>query len=520
MRKNGWLEPMHPVDSFWYSMDESTNLMVITALMEFNQRIPYHRLQTLLEKRLLIYKRFRQKIVWPVTRLGLPFWDYDANFDIQNHIIKVALPSPGDKKALARMIGDFMITPLDKEKPLWQVHLIENYDDGTVVLIRIHHAIADGIAMVRLLFSLADLQPADSPGRFLRRRPSSPNIMDILTPVEKKPKSKLEAIQETLNLLYRTGEVSVMKSLNLTEFMQKELMKTLAHPTYITQFARHTASLGLEFAAAMFKLAFMAEDKKTCLKGRISTQKGVFWTDPISLAKVKEIGKFYNCSINDVVLAAVTGALRNYCMARGNDLSDAESRFAVPVSVGHGSANVELGNKFSLVFLQLPLHLDDPVHRLRELRKRIRATRHSAEAYVGYQALKFLGIPPKRITKRGAGFFSKKLTGVLANVPGPTVPLYFEDLPVQNIMFWVPRIGNMGLGISIFSYMETVTIGIASDSRLVHDPADITRLIDDEFTQMHEIMKKNKQLNIVRKKQLNKINAEVDYTANEKPRSG
>lgn len=485
---------MSTVDSFWYSMDESTNLMVITAVMEFDACVEHAKLQDLLEKRLLIYKRFRQRIVWPVTRMGLPFWDYDANFDIQNHVIRLALPSPGDKKALARMISDLSIVPLDREKPLWQVHIIENYGGGSVVLVRIHHAIADAIVMVRLLFSLADLRPNGSFAGVAKKTAASEDRR------KSGKKSKVEMLRDTLNLLFRTGGVSVVKSLNLTELAQKELMKTLAHPSYITRFSKNAVSTGFGFAGALLRLAFMPEDKKTSLKGRIGTQKSVFWSNPVPLDKAGELGKFYRCSVNDVVMAAVTGALRNYCMYRGDDLTEAEARFAVPVNMGPQSPNVELGNKFSLVFLQLPLHMDDRVQRLRELRKRIRAAKDSAEAFIGYQAMRVLGIPPKRITKMGAGFFSRKLTGVLASVPGPQVPLYFTDLPVKNIMFWVPRIGNVGLGISIFSYAGAVTIGIASDSKLLPEPEKITLLFEKEFDQMHSTMKKKQQQNERRRK--------------------
>ncbi|MFO8112000.1 MAG: wax ester/triacylglycerol synthase family O-acyltransferase [Desulfosalsimonadaceae bacterium] len=494
MRKNGWLEPMSSVDSFWYSMDESTNRMIITAVMEFDEVVEYARLQDLLEKRLLLYKRFRQRIVWPATRLGLPFWDYDPNFDIRNHIIKLALPAPGDKKTLARMISDLSIVPLDKEKPLWQMHIIENYGAGSVVLLRIHHAIADGIAMVRLLFSLSDLHPSGDDAGCLKKTAVCSNSRNP------KKKNKIEMLRSTLNLLFRTGEVSVMKSLNLTEFIQKELMKTLAHPSYITQFSKNVSRIGLTFSAALYQLAFMSEDKRTSLKGRIGTQKSVFWSDPIALDKVRETAKYYRCTANDVVMAAVTGALRDYCLLRGDDLTEAEARFAVPVKVGSKSPNVALGNKFSLVFLHLPLHMDDRVQRIRELRKRIRAAKHSAEAFVGYQAMRVLGLPPKRITKIGAGFFSRKLTGVLASVPGPQVPLYFTDLPIRNVMFWVPRIGNLGLGISIFSYAETVTLGVAVDSRLLPEPEKITGFFAKEFDQMHRGMQKKKQHEETRRK--------------------
>jgi diacylglycerol O-acyltransferase / wax synthase len=480
--KKGWLEPMSTVDSLWYSMDESTNRMVITTVMEFTRCVDYEKLKDLLEKRLLIYKRFRQRVVWPATRLGLPFWDYDANFDIQNHVVKLALPSPGDKNALARMISDFAIVPLDRERPLWQVHIIENYDKGSVILVRIHHAIADGIALVRLLFSLTDLQPKGPSAAWPKRYSDEP---DTRPAIGKKGKTKVELIQETLNLLLRTGEVSMMKSLNLTEFIQKEVMKTVTHPTYIKKFARNSAGIGLSLGVALFRMIFIPDEKKSCFRGKIGTQKSVFWSNPVKLDKIKKISCFHRCTDNDVIMAAVAGALRTYGISRGSDFSDTEARFAIPVNVGSGGPNIELCNKFSFVFLSLPLHIQDPLKRLLEIRKRIRVIKNSPDAYVGYQALKMLGLPPKRITRHITGLLSRKLTGVLANIPGPQAPLYLTGLPIRNIMFWVPRMGSVGLGISIFSYAGAVTLGIASDSQLVPDPEAITVLFDQELEQMH-----------------------------------
>ena len=205
--------------------------------------------------------------------------------------------------------------------------------------------------------------------------------------------------------------------------------------------------------------------------------------NPMPLTSIKEIGGYFRCTINDVLMAAVSGALRRYLLERGDDLDDAEVRVAIPVNVRPESMDVELGNQFSLVILSLPVNMDDPVRRLRETRKRMRSIKESAEAFVGFQVMKIMGIPPQALSRKGARFFASKFTGILSNVPGPRQPLYFTDKMIKNMMFWVPRSGDVAIGISIISYAGNVSLGIATDTRVAPDPEKITEYFSDDFSQ-------------------------------------
>jgi WS/DGAT/MGAT family acyltransferase len=459
-------------------MDEPTNLMVITGVMEFDEMIEFSALRALFEKRLLCYDRFRQRVVWPTSQLGRPFWDEDPNFDILNHIIRVALPTPRDKATLQRMISDLSIIPLDKKKPLWQVHIIENYGEGCVLFIRIHHAIADGIALIRLLLSMADLQPNRS---FLRKGGKDKGE-------SAKESKRRSGTVESLNLFMRAA---VNTSVKTTSFVFDEFIKTLAYPSHLPKLAKLYGEIGLESTTVLTKLALMPSDSKTSLKGKLGIQKSICWSPEIPLAKVKEIGGYFRCTINDVLMAAVSGAIRQYLLERGDYLDDAEFRVAIPVNVRSESTDVELGNQFSLVILSLPVNLDNPVRRLRETRKRMRTIKESADAFVGFQVMKIMGLPPKSLTKKGAKFFASKFTGILSNVPGPRQPLYFTDKKIKNMMFWVPRSGDVALGISIISYAGNVTLGIATDTRVAPDPEKITKYFSEEFSQLLQLAKED-----------------------------
>lgn len=469
------LEPMSSIDSFWLGMDEPTNLMVITGLMEFDEMIDYSALRALLEKRLLRYDRFKQKVVWPTTKLGRPFWDEDPNFDIRNHISRVALPTPRDKATLQRMISDLTIVPLDKEKPLWKVHIIENYGEGCVLFIRIHHAIADGIALIRLLLSMADTEP--------NRSYYSEGDDDDEGTGKAMGRS---GIAGQLNLFMRAAVNTFVKT---GEMAYDEITKTIAYPSHLAKIAKLYGEIGLESTTVLTKLALMPSDSKTSLKGKLGVQKSVCWSTPMPLASVKEISGYFRCTINDVLMSAVAGALRSYLLEKGDDLDDAEVRVAIPVNVRPESPDVELGNQFSLVVLSLPVNMDDPVRRLRETRKRMRSIKESAEAFVGFQVMKVMGIPPKSLSMKGARFFASKFTGVLSNVPGPRQPLYFTDKKIKNMMFWVPRSGDVAIGISIISYAGSVTLGIATDTRVAPDPERITEYFSEEFARLLHLAK-------------------------------
>ncbi len=477
-------ESMSLIDNFWLNMDEPTNLMAITGLYELEDKMEYSLLQELVEKRMLCYDRFRQRVTWPTSKMGPAYWETDPNFDIKSHLIRVGLPSPANKKTLEKMISDLTIVPLDPKKPLWQVHLIENYGKGSVLFIRVHHCIADGIALIRLLLSLTDIKP--NPGlkeasifptetRKTYYRPDSKIISSVL-PIAK-------ALRASINTSAKLGDV----------FLQ-ETIKTLAHPAHAVNIAKAIGNIALESSASILKLLLLPKDSKTLFKAeRIGVAKSICWSEPVLVEKIKSIGKDHGATINDVLMSAVSGALRKYLIEKKDDLSETEFRVMIPVNVRELVPKVELGNKFSLIMLDLPLHIEDPVKRLIEIKKRMDELKDSPEAFVGYQGLKVLGLTPNKIGKKGAKVFSNKVSAILSNVPGPRMPLYFADNKIKNILFWVPRIGKTTLGISLMSYDGNVQLGIATDSSIAPDPEKITDYFEKEFKEIHKNPKKNKK---------------------------
>jgi diacylglycerol O-acyltransferase / wax synthase len=471
-------ERMANADNFWLCMDEPTNLMVIAGFMEFEELLEFNRLFATIESRLVTFSRFHQRIVRPRSGLGVPAWEEDPHFDLRSHLQRVALPAPGDKGELQEMIANLMVSPLDPTKPLWQVHLIENYKTGCALFFRVHHCITDGIAGIHVLLSAADTDPdAPWPKNQPRKKPK-PFSLGSFLPVEavfQKAKDSLKAAQ------------------NLGNQVIRELEKSVTNPRHLIQLAKTSSCLPTDFASVLSKHTIMSSDPPTAFKGKVGIRKRVAWTEPMPLETIKTVGRAIStATLNDVLIATVTGGMRRYLKSRNTSVNELNLRVTVPVNIRKPGTEFELGNKFSLVFLPLPVHLEDPVLRLKEVKRRMDQLKNSPDAYINFALLSAMGFLPPALAKKAAALFGNKASGVLTNVPGPRQPLYLAGKKIKNFMFWVPRSGRIGLGISILSYDGKVTVGVASDEGLMPDPEILLNGFEEEFNYLLELAKSGK----------------------------
>jgi WS/DGAT/MGAT family acyltransferase len=422
--------PMSSVDAAWLGMEDPTNLMMVTGVLMVDGKVDPKRLRILLDKRLAPFGRFHQRVVRPRTRGGLPHWQDDANFDIDNHVSHIALPAPGGDKALRALVSEQMSTPLDFTKPLWHVHLVDGYQRGSVVLARIHHSIADGIALVRVMLSLTDPGRAATTRR--RQAPSSNHA------------SPLAWVPSAVKVLQEPGRIA-------------------------------------EGAFRLGRLVVLPPDPPTAFKGALGRRKVAAWSKPVPLEDFKAIGKVFGATVNDVLVATATGALRRYLERRGDDTKGLAIRASVPVNLRRPDDANTLGNSFGLVFLTLPIGIVDPVRRLRAIKNEMDELKRSPEALVAFGVLNVMGLAPVEVERLGLRFFGSKATAVLTNVPGPREPLYLAGRKLDSVMFWVPQSGRLGLGISILSYAGGVMLGVATDEGLVADPEKIVVAFEREF---------------------------------------
>ena len=458
-------ERMSSVDTAWLRMEDPTNLMMITGIIIFEEPLPYDRLVETLEQRFIIYDRFKQRVLSPTTSMGAAYWEDDPHFDIRAHVQRLALPAPADQTVLQELVSNLMSAPLDSSKPLWQFHLIEQYEGGSVLIGRLHHCIADGIALVRVLLSMTD---ADREGTQL----------ETVEPKSRRTKGPLETLLSPVFAAAKSTQ-------KITEALFQEGMEAFRDPSRLVDIAK----LGASGATALGKLTLRFPDPPTIFKGELGVIKKVAWSKPIPLNEVKAIGKVTEGTVNDVLITAVTGGLRRYMRKRGERVKGLNFRATIPVNLRPLDGPIEFGNKFGLVFLSLPVGIADPLDRLRELKRRMDDLKESAEPVVAFGLLNAIGMVPAEVENLALSLFGAKATAVMTNVPGPRQTIYLAGVPLKQLMFWVPQSGHLGLGVSIISYAGQVMVGIATDEGLVPDPDQIIKGFHREFDALMQLVR-------------------------------
>jgi diacylglycerol O-acyltransferase / wax synthase len=257
----------------------------------------------------------------------------------------------------------------------------------------------------------------------------------------------------------------------------------VANPEKLGDMAR----LGARGAYRLGRLIVLPPDPQTILKGELGRRKRAAWSKPIPLDDFKAIGKALGATVNDVLIATATGALRRYLESRGEPTGGIAIRASVPVNLRPADGAHSLGNAFGLVFLSLPIGIVDPVRRLRAIKREMDELKGSPEALVALGVLSVMGMAPVEVERIGLRFFGSKATAVLTNVPGPREPLYLAGRKLEKIMFWVPQSGRLALGISILSYAGGVMLGVATDAGLVPYPEGIVDGFEHEFEAMRKV---------------------------------
>jgi diacylglycerol O-acyltransferase len=448
--------PLSPVDTAWLRMEHPTNLMMITGVFLFDQPLDFEALKLVIKRRLLRFRRFRQRVIQPRPAFLPPYWVDDPSFDIDAHLHRIALPAPGDQATLEELVNDFMSMPLDYSKPLWQFHLVENYGEGCALLCRLHHCIADGIALMRVLLSLTD----DEPDYWQEEGPES----------------------TTSSAVHDRGHEK--NPLGSSQAWLRKRLKRLSDPSH----AAEGIKLGIESSVAFAHLLTLSPDPATPYKGKLGVMKRCSWSQPIGLEDVKAVGRVTGGTINDVLLGAVTGALGRYLRSRGEPTGGLDFRAVIPVNLRPPDEPIKLGNAFGLVFLPLPIGIDDPLDRLLELKDRMDQIKGTPEAIVAFGILNAIGLAPAEIEDIVVNLFGAKATAVMTNVPGPKEIRYFAGRPIQGLMFWVPQSGRLGLGVSILSYAGEVLVGMATDAGLVPDPESLVEAFHTEFDDLMNLV--------------------------------
>ncbi len=459
-------ERMSRVDTAWLRMDNDVNLMMIVGVWLVTPALSLDAYRQRIADKLLKYDRFRQRVVHDAIGAS---WVQDEHFDIDRHVVTTALPphEPGEERAaLQALCGELAGTPLDPRHPLWQFHLIEHYDGGSAIIARIHHCIGDGIALISVMMSITD-GGADPPRRRRREPEEHPHEGDWLADAVLKPLTDL-----TVKAIGMYGS-GITKSMDALSNPQQPLLGSL-----------DMARSGYQVLSDAAALALLADDSPTRLKGKPDGHKVVAWSEPMPLDQVKTIGKGLNCSINDVLLSCVAGAIGQYLRDQGDDPTGQEIRAMVPVNLRPLDKAWQLGNRFGLAPLVLPIGIENPIERVYAVHRRMDELKGSYQPLLAFAILSLSGLLIKPVQDAILNLFAKKATAVMTNVPGPAKPLELCGSTLRQTMFWVPSSGDIGVGVSILSYAGGVQFGLITDRKLCPEPQQVIDRFAPEFEKL------------------------------------
>jgi WS/DGAT/MGAT family acyltransferase len=331
-----------------------------------------------------------------------------------------------------------------------------------VLVARIHHCYADGLALVQVMLSLTDTAAHPEKQAALAEtwlKHDGGNVWQRM----------LEPAQAGLG-----------KALKVGTKVHEKLTAMINDPSIAADIAREGGEITRELANALL----LPDDPQTSLKGPLGVSKRVAWAEPMPLEEVKTLGRALGCTVNDVLLACASGALRGYLRDRGEDVDGLTIRATVPVNLRPLEHAKKLGNHFGLVFLDLPIGEANPLRRLERVAACMRKLKNSRQAIVTLGLLGVLGMGPQALQAPALELFSRKATTVATNVPGPQQPLYLTGVEVSELMFWVPQSGSIGVGLSILSYNGRVHFGLIGDAKRVTAPDAVTARFAEEFEKL------------------------------------
>lgn len=395
-------------------MEGPANPMTSVAVVVTSRPIDPERLKTLIEDRLLSVRRFRQKVLESRLPLRGARWSEVEDFDLANHLFRVSLEDPEAEGSLEKLVGDLSAEPLDQRHPLWRLDLVERVGQGCAVVARAHHCLGDGTALLRVFLGLTDPTPTLDEG-----------FGDLVDPSD---------------------------------------VRSAA------------AESGWE-AKMMARLITLRSDPSTPLKGKLGRDKVTAWSRGRSLADVRRIAEHHGVSIDALLVAAVSGALRRYLGRQGVDPNGLILRGLVPVDL-RLEADAGLGNLLGLVLLDLPVGVDSVSGRLAESAEQLSEIRSAPGRIVTFGLPETSASAMAEAEDRAVRHLASKATLMLTLQPGPADRVRFCGREVEELAYWLPQTGALGLGVTISSYAGRLGMAVASDHGLVAEPVALIEAFD------------------------------------------
>lgn len=488
-------------DSLWLHLDRPENRMVVTSVLWTRTPVDPARLRSVVSDRLLArYPVYFQRPV-PHGR-GLS-WETDPEFDLGEHLLVRDLPEPADQAALEAFVAGRRGAPLDPRRPLWTIDLVRGYRGGSALVCRTHHAMADGIRLTQVLFSLLDPLDGETaphakvggagPHREAVAQPVvrlGAAVLRVLGDTGAKAQQQAARVHPVLEsavalpvlgataVVGATGAVAGFVSSALSGGPRRAVDTVAGAATTLWHSATGAGDLlGPSTATGVWD-------------GEPGVEKTAAWGDPVPLLTLARIGHETGTTLNDVCTALVAGALDRYFAAQGTARPEpSDLGWLIPVSLSSFDDELpaDLGNHFSLVLAQLPLGRRTFAERLAEVHRRVARIRDSFEPALTFGVQYAIAQSPAALGLPASRFFAGKAVGVLTNVPGPRTPMTLAGARVEGIVGWAPCSGHQAITICIFSYAGEVRFGFGTDRKLIPDPEALVDALAKEFAEVSRV---------------------------------
>jgi diacylglycerol O-acyltransferase len=477
--------PIAPEDLTWLLMDEPHNLMHVNGLIGFDELPDLEALADLVMKRMV--RKYRVLSQVAVQRDGGWFWEDDVDFAIDRHLRRVTLDNDSTEATRAYVSEQFSL-PFDRSRPLWEIQIVtgpNGHRSNGYVYSRFHHGIGDGIRLVQMLLGLCDPAEGATPQRVGPHTDGEHHhpLERVLHVVE-------HSVSDTLDFVGHAGQevaaaartlISTTNPLGLPHQIG-EALDLVRHPDRLIDALTGIASVDNTVSNSWREISRMLLSdghQAEVWSGHAGADKSVAWVESIPLDGLRAAARLHGATLNDVLLAGVSMALTDYLADRGVD-EVTDLSWMMPVSLQPIDAALpdRLGNHFVVVMLSMPLGIRAPGALIDEIRQRTTRLKHSVEPMVAFGVQRVVAESPSAVSRRVTEFFTGKTIGQLSNVPGPRVAMTMAGAPVRSILGWVPTSGDQPLGVCLFSYDGAVSIGVATDARMIPDTVQFAGLVE------------------------------------------
>ncbi|MGA2135397.1 MAG: wax ester/triacylglycerol synthase family O-acyltransferase [Bryobacteraceae bacterium] len=456
------------LDAAFLNFESKQMPLHIGGVCVFDGPIPFDKFVAVIESKLDIIPRYREKVRWPFLNIGYPTWQSDPAFDIRRHIFRVKLDPPGSDEQLRELAGRIFTPLLDRHKPLWETYVVEGLAGNRSALIcKVHHCIVDGVAGIGLLNVILDPSPEDRP--MPRRKPyRPPQPPDGLTMF-------VEALSDSLAQFPKRLAETREALLGYGELLLRDNFAALGLERVVDHMP--------ELLSPLEHLPF----NRPC-----SGERRVYWSE-FPFAEARAIRSACGCTVNDVVLAVVSGAVARYTALHGQTVKNRFFRPMVPVNVRPAGDSIgAFGNLISLLPVTLPLGMRDPLARVRHIHELTLAMKGARMPELLRAGLAWLGLlppPVQALLANNLGWLNTPIPlfhMVCTNVPGPQLPLYTCGKRMVACYPHVPTGMDVGISVAIESYDQKLYFALTTDAQAAPDGDRMREFLEAAFRELRE----------------------------------